>query len=86
MGQPLLRAEGFQPSHANDCHLLPCLYKRVSDSFTGFAIATWSLGAVFVLLVSAANLIPRAFQVHEWYKEKFPDYPRQRKVLVPYLL
>lgn len=56
-------------------------------SFTGFAIATWSLGAVFVLLVSAANLIPRAFQVHKWYKEKFGDeYPKDRKVLIPFIL
>lgn len=56
-------------------------------SFTGFAIATWSWGAVFVLLVSAANLIPRAFQVHKWYLEKFgEEYPRDRKVLIPYLL
>jgi 3-oxo-5-alpha-steroid 4-dehydrogenase 1 len=56
-------------------------------SFTGFAIATWSVGAVFVLLVSAANLIPRAFQVHKWYKEKFGDeYPKERKVLIPFIL
>ena len=55
-------------------------------SFTGFAIATWSLGAVFVLLVSAANLVPRAFQVHRWYREKFPEYPAGRKVLVPFIL
>lgn len=55
-------------------------------SFTGFAIATWSLGAVFVLVVSAANLIPRAFQVHRWYREKFDDYPSERKVLIPYLI
>ena len=55
-------------------------------SFAGFAIATWSLGAVFVLLVSAANLVPRAFQVHKWYQEKFDDYPSQRKVLIPFLV
>ncbi len=55
-------------------------------SFTGFAIATWSLGAVFVLLVSAANLIPRAFQVHRWYHEKLEVYPRERKVLIPFIL
>lgn len=56
-------------------------------SFTGFAIATWSMGAVFVLLVSAANLIPRAFQVHKWYKEKFgEEYPKERKVLIPFIL
>ncbi len=71
------------------------LFKYVSNpsyltellSFTGFAIATWSLGAVFVLLVSAANLIPRAFQIHRWYHEKFgAEYPQDRKVLIPYLL
>lgn len=71
------------------------LFKYVSNpsyftellSFTGFAIATWSLGAVFVLLVSAANLIPRAFQIHKWYQEKFGDeYPKDRKVLIPFIL
>ena len=55
-------------------------------SFTGFAIATWSLGALFVLGISAANLIPRAFQTHQWYKEKFSDYPDNRKVIVPGLI
>ena len=55
-------------------------------SFTGFAIATWSPGALFVLLVSAANLVPRAFQVHRWYLQNFSDYPRERKALLPYLL
>jgi len=52
-------------------------------SFLGFAIATWSLGALFVLGVSAANLIPRAFQTHQWYKDKFDDYPSKRKVIIP---
>ena len=56
-------------------------------SFLGFAIATWSLGAVFVLAVTAANLIPRAFQTHKWYKKKFGDeYPANRKVLVPFII
>jgi 3-oxo-5-alpha-steroid 4-dehydrogenase 1 len=71
------------------------LFKYVSSpnyfteliSFTGFAIATWGLGAVFVLLVSAANLIPRAFQVHRWYKKTFPEtYPTDRKVLIPFII
>ncbi len=55
-------------------------------AWTGFAIATWSLGAMFVLTISAANLIPRAFQSHRWYKEKFEDYPKERKVIIPYVL
>lgn len=70
------------------------LFKYVSSpsyftellSFTGFAIATWSLGAVFVLIVSIANLVPRAFQVHRWYQEKFDDYPTGRKVIIPFIL
>lgn len=55
-------------------------------SFLGFAIATWSVGALFVLGISAANLIPRAFQTHKWYQEKFPEYPKDRKVLIPGVL
>ncbi|MCK5881358.1 MAG: DUF1295 domain-containing protein [Sinobacterium sp.] len=56
-------------------------------SFIGFAIATWSLGAVFVLAVTAANLIPRAFQTHKWYKKQFGDeYPANRKALIPFII
>jgi 3-oxo-5-alpha-steroid 4-dehydrogenase 1 len=54
-------------------------------SWIGFAIATWALGAVFVLLVTAANLIPRAFQMHRWYQKEFPDYPKERKALIPFI-
>ncbi len=55
-------------------------------AFSGFAIATWGPGGIFVLLISAANLIPRSFATHRWYKEKFEDYPKNRKVLVPFLI
>ncbi len=54
-------------------------------AWTGFAIFTWSPGGIFILGISAANLIPRAFQTHKWYKEKFPDYPKERKALIPFL-
>lgn len=55
-------------------------------SFAGLSIATWSLGAVFVLIVSAANLIPRAFQVHKWYQKQFGEKYPKRKILIPYIL
>jgi hypothetical protein len=32
-----------------------------------------------------ANLIPRAISTHMWYLESFPDYPRQRRILVPFV-
>jgi len=55
-------------------------------SFTGFAIMTWNLGAVFVLAMTAANLIPRAMYTHKWYKKHFEDYPSNRKAIIPFLL
>ncbi len=61
-------------------------YLTEITAFTGFAIATWSLGATFILLITIANLVPRAFQTHRWYKDRFPDYPRERRVLVPFVL
>lgn len=53
--------------------------------WAGFALFTWSLAGVFILLISAANLIPRAISTHAWYREKFPDYPKERKILLPFV-
>lgn len=52
----------------------------------GWSLATWSLAGLAIAAVSAANLVPRAFRNHRWYKERFPDYPAERKALVPFLL
>lgn len=54
-------------------------------SFCGFAVMTWNLGAVFVLAVTMANLVPRAIYTHKWYLKTFADYPKNRKAIVPYL-
>jgi len=54
-------------------------------SFTGFAIMTWNLGAVFVLAITAGNLIPRAVYTHRWYRKNFDDYPPERRAVFPYL-
>jgi 3-oxo-5-alpha-steroid 4-dehydrogenase 1 len=61
-------------------------YLTEITAFAGFALATWSLGATFILLITIANLVPRAFQTHRWYREKFPDYPSERRVLIPFIL
>jgi len=55
-------------------------------AWTGLSIFTWGLPGIVILLISAGNLIPRAFQTHRWYKEKFSDYPANRKVIIPYVL
>ena len=51
----------------------------------GFSIFTWNLAGVYILLITMANLIPRAVATHTWYRETFPDYPAQRKILIPYV-
>ena len=53
--------------------------------WTGWAIATWSLPGLAFAVWTAANLVPRARSHHAWYREQFPDYPPQRKALVPRL-
>lgn len=55
-------------------------------AWAGLAIATWSWAGVYILTLSAANLIPRAFSTHRWYRDRFPDYPPQRRALIPFLL
>ncbi len=53
--------------------------------FLGWAIMTWNPAGLFIFLISCANLVPRAVESHRWYKEKFSDYPKDRKVLIPFL-
>ena len=51
----------------------------------GWAVLTWSLAGLVFPLWTAANLIPRAYVHHKWYKEKFPEYPKERKAVIPFL-
>jgi 3-oxo-5-alpha-steroid 4-dehydrogenase 1 len=53
--------------------------------WTGWAVATWSLPGLAFAVFTFANLAPRAFSNHRWYQEKFPDYPKQRKALIPFI-
>lgn len=55
-------------------------------AWTGFAILTWGLPGVVIFLISAGNLVPRAFATHKWYQQKFPDYPKDRKVIIPHVI
>ena len=52
----------------------------------GWAIATWSLPGLAFALYTVANLLPRALTNHRWYQEKFPDYPPERRALIPGVL
>lgn len=49
----------------------------------GWAVATWSLPGLSFAVWTAANLVPRSRSHHCWYRMRFPDYPRERRALVP---
>ena len=54
--------------------------------WTGFAIMCWNLPALGFAIWTIANLLPRAVAHHRWYQEKFVDYPKERKAVIPYLV
>ncbi|PUZ22447.1 3-oxo-5-alpha-steroid 4-dehydrogenase 1 [Chitinophaga costaii] len=53
--------------------------------WSGYALLTWSLPAVTFLIWTCANLVPRAVANHRWYKQKFSEYPPERKILFPFI-
>lgn len=54
--------------------------------WTGFAIMTWSLPALAFAVWTVANLAPRALAHHRWYRKTFPEYPKARRALIPFVL
>jgi protein-S-isoprenylcysteine O-methyltransferase Ste14 len=54
--------------------------------WAGFALMTWSPAALVFALWSFFNLVPRALDHHKWYKKAFPDYPPERKAIIPHIL
>lgn len=52
----------------------------------GWALLCWNLGALAFLVWTVANLAPRAWKTHLWYRDQFPDYPDSRKALLPFIV
>lgn len=69
------------------------LYERISApnyfgeilEWVGWAVATWSLAGLSFAVFTLTNLAPRARTNHRWYQETFPDYPKQRRALIPFV-
>lgn len=55
-------------------------------AWLGWTVATWSIPALAFFVWTVANLLPRAFSHHKWYREKFSDYPKERKAILPFIL
>ncbi len=54
--------------------------------WVGWALLTWSLVGLVFAVWTMANLIPRAVRHHGWYMEHFPDYPKERRAIIPFIL
>lgn len=54
--------------------------------WSGFALATWSLPGLAFALFTTANIGPRAVANLRWYRATFPDYPKDRKALIPFVV
>lgn len=52
----------------------------------GWALATWSPAGLAFAVFTFANLAPRAWSNHTWYRRTFPDYPPERRALIPFLV
>ncbi|MEW5741808.1 MAG: DUF1295 domain-containing protein [Myxococcota bacterium] len=53
--------------------------------WVGFALAAQTLAAWAFAAFTFANLAPRAVANHRWYRAQFPDYPKARRALIPFL-
>jgi len=54
--------------------------------WAGFAIMAWNLAALSFLIWTIVNLLPRAIDHHNWYRQSFADYPENRKAIIPFIL
>ncbi|XP_067297048.1 3-oxo-5-alpha-steroid 4-dehydrogenase 2a isoform X2 [Pseudorasbora parva] len=52
----------------------------------GYAVASWSFPAFSFALFTICSIGPRAYHHHRYYLEKFKDYPKSRKAVIPFLL
>lgn len=62
----------------------PNLFGEIIE-WAGFALMAWNLPAFTFMIWTMANLIPRAKNHHDWYHRQFPDYPKERKAVIPFL-
>ncbi len=53
--------------------------------WAGFAIMAWNIPALTFAVWTYANLVPRAKNHHDWYKRNFEDYPKERKIVFPFI-
>ena len=54
--------------------------------WAGWGLMTWSFSGLAFFIFTFANLFPRAIASHKWYKSTFPDYPSERRAVIPFII
>ena len=54
--------------------------------WAGWAIMTCSIPGTAFFIFTFANLFPRAVSTHKWFRMNFPDYPPERKAVIPFVI
>lgn len=62
----------------------PNLFGEIIE-WGGFALMAWNLPALSFFVWTLANLVPRAKNHYDWYHRHFADFPKERKVVFPFL-
>jgi 3-oxo-5-alpha-steroid 4-dehydrogenase 1 len=55
-------------------------------SWAGFALVAFNLPALSFLIWTIINLTTRALDHHKWYIKEFPEYDKDRKAIIPWVL
>ncbi|MCC6726617.1 MAG: DUF1295 domain-containing protein [Saprospiraceae bacterium] len=62
----------------------PNLFGEIVE-WSGFALMAWNLPALTFMVWTLANLVPRAKNHYDWNLKNIPGYPKERKVVFPFL-
>ena len=79
--------EGYQIPHGSLFKYISCPnhFGEVVE-WVGFMIIACNLASMTFAIWTFCNLSPRSLNHHNWYKEKFNNYPKNRKAILPYIL
>ena len=61
--------------------------QNLADAIDGLVTGKMEIGNIKTkpAVFTFANLAPRAWSHHKWYRKKFPDYPKQRRAVIPFI-
>ena len=79
--------EGYQIPHGSLFKYISCPnhFGEVVE-WVGFMIIACNLPSMTFAIWTFCNLSPRSLNHHNWYKEKFNNYPKNRKAILPFIL